>query len=175
MLESQETQAQSPAKTPWRRAQQPIPVFLPGESHGEKSLVGYSPWVAMSLTLLKLLSMHTCILSSRAEEQLWSHCCCWVRYSQTTPSWAVGWSGIRVSSFGLTCGFPLRVKGTSQAGMDGTIRARIATLAPSVEWAGVRDGLEARQASCGQVEFYHVWPKVISTHLTQPKEGTCHL
>ena len=26
---------------PW---QQPIPVFLPGESHGRRSLVGYSPW-----------------------------------------------------------------------------------------------------------------------------------
>ena len=27
---------------PWRRAQQPTPVFLPGESHGQRSLVGYS-------------------------------------------------------------------------------------------------------------------------------------
>ena len=25
---------------PWRRAQQPTPVFLPGESHGQRSLVG---------------------------------------------------------------------------------------------------------------------------------------
>ena len=29
---------------PWRRAWQPIPVFLPGESHGQRSLSGYSPW-----------------------------------------------------------------------------------------------------------------------------------
>ena len=28
----------------WRRAQPPTPVFLPGESHGQRSLVGYSPW-----------------------------------------------------------------------------------------------------------------------------------
>ena len=27
-------------KIPWRRAWQPSPVFLPGESHGQKSLVG---------------------------------------------------------------------------------------------------------------------------------------
>ena len=27
---------------PWRRAWQPTPVFLPGESHGQRSLVGYS-------------------------------------------------------------------------------------------------------------------------------------
>ena len=28
----------------WRRKRQPTPVFLPGESHGQRSLVGYSPW-----------------------------------------------------------------------------------------------------------------------------------
>ena len=31
-------------KIPWRRTWQPIPVFLPGESQGQRSLVGYSPW-----------------------------------------------------------------------------------------------------------------------------------
>ena len=30
-------------KIPWRRAWQPTPVFLPGESHGHRSLAGYSP------------------------------------------------------------------------------------------------------------------------------------
>jgi len=30
-------------KIPWRRAWQPIPVFLPGKSHGQRSLVGYGP------------------------------------------------------------------------------------------------------------------------------------
>ena len=29
---------------PWRRKWQPTPVFLPGKSHGWRSLVGYSPW-----------------------------------------------------------------------------------------------------------------------------------
>ena len=31
-------------KNPWRRARRLIPVFLPGESHGQRSLAGYSPW-----------------------------------------------------------------------------------------------------------------------------------
>ena len=31
-------------KIPWRRAQQPTLVFLPGETHAQRSLVGYSPW-----------------------------------------------------------------------------------------------------------------------------------
>ena len=29
--------------TPWKREWQPTPVFLPGEFHGQRSLVGYSP------------------------------------------------------------------------------------------------------------------------------------
>ena len=31
-------------KIPWRRKWQPTPVFLPGKPHGQRSLVGYSPW-----------------------------------------------------------------------------------------------------------------------------------
>ena len=31
-------------KIPWRRKWQPTPIFLPGESHGQRSLAGYSPW-----------------------------------------------------------------------------------------------------------------------------------
>ena len=31
-------------KIPWRREWQPTPIFLPGESHEQRSLVGYSPW-----------------------------------------------------------------------------------------------------------------------------------
>ena len=31
-------------KIPWRRAWQPTPIFLSGESHGQRSLAGYSPW-----------------------------------------------------------------------------------------------------------------------------------
>jgi len=29
---------------PWKREWQPTSVFLLGESHGQRSLVGYSPW-----------------------------------------------------------------------------------------------------------------------------------
>ena len=31
-------------KIHWRRKWHPTPVFLPGKSHGQRSLVGYSPW-----------------------------------------------------------------------------------------------------------------------------------
>ena len=31
-------------KIPWRKKWQPTPVFLPGKSHGQRRLAGYSPW-----------------------------------------------------------------------------------------------------------------------------------
>ena len=41
----QETWTRSLVRFPWRRrAWQPTPVFWPGEFHGQRSLVGYSPW-----------------------------------------------------------------------------------------------------------------------------------
>ena len=30
-------------KIPWRKGRQPTPVFLPGKSHGQRSLASYSP------------------------------------------------------------------------------------------------------------------------------------
>ena len=30
-------------KIPWRRAWKPVPVFLPGESQGQRNLMGYRP------------------------------------------------------------------------------------------------------------------------------------
>ena len=37
---------------PWRRKWQSTPVFLPGKSHGQRSLAGYSPWAHKSRTQL---------------------------------------------------------------------------------------------------------------------------
>ena len=48
-------------KIPWRRAQQSTPVFLPRESHGQRSLQRVHG-VAKSQTRLKQLSLHTCLL-----------------------------------------------------------------------------------------------------------------
>ena len=39
-------------KIPWKRKGLPTPVFWPGKSHGQRSLVGYSPWVTKSQTRL---------------------------------------------------------------------------------------------------------------------------
>ena len=44
LLAMQETQIQSlGGKIPWSKAWQPTPIFLPGESHRQRSLMDYSP------------------------------------------------------------------------------------------------------------------------------------
>ena len=46
-----------------RRAWQPTAVFLPGESHGQRSLVGYSPRSCKELDTTERLSTHACIVA----------------------------------------------------------------------------------------------------------------
>ena len=46
-------------KIPWRRKWQPTPVFLHGKFHGQRSLVGYSPWGCKESDTTE----HTCTIS----------------------------------------------------------------------------------------------------------------
>ena len=60
----QETWVQSlVGKIPWRRKWQPTPVFLPGESPGQRSLAGYSSWghTEWDMTEQLTLSMLKCV------------------------------------------------------------------------------------------------------------------
>ena len=45
-------------KSPREGKGNPTPVFLSGESHGQKSLVGYSPWGHKELDMTKWLHFH---------------------------------------------------------------------------------------------------------------------
>ena len=45
-------------KIPWRRTWQPAPVLLPGVSHGQRSLTGYSPWGREELGTTEYTCMH---------------------------------------------------------------------------------------------------------------------
>ena len=56
----------------WRKAWQPTPVFLPGESHGQRSLVGYSPWGRKELDTTEQLT-HKHNYLSRPCLQIHSH------------------------------------------------------------------------------------------------------
>ena len=59
-------------KIPWRRKWHPTPVFLPGKSHGQRSLVGYSPWGHTELdTMSNRAHQVTRHISRRTE--LWAY------------------------------------------------------------------------------------------------------
>ena len=52
--------------SPWSRPQQPTPVFLPGKSHGQKRMVGCSPWDRKALDMTE----HTCVKLFRGMIQM---------------------------------------------------------------------------------------------------------
>ena len=52
-------------KIPWRRQQQPTPVFLPGKFHGRQSLVGYCPWGRKESDTTKWLHFTSCRKGNR--------------------------------------------------------------------------------------------------------------
>ena len=56
-------------KIPWRRKRKPTPVFLPGESHGQRSLEGYSPWDCKELDMTEWLSLHNLIVLNSAGKE----------------------------------------------------------------------------------------------------------
>ena len=82
----------------WRRAWQPTPVFLPGESHGQRSLAGYSPRDCKELDTTERLStaqtaenydltileagksrakaLQGWVLQASVKETLWRPCLC---------------------------------------------------------------------------------------------------
>ena len=72
----------------WRRKWQPTPVLLPGESHGQRSLVGYSPWGHKESDMTEWARMHALSKPSPRRHRpvpLWNleaHELCW-------NSWAI--------------------------------------------------------------------------------------
>ena len=56
-------------KIPWRRECQPTPVFLPGAFHGQRSLVGCSPWGHKELGTTEVIYLNVCWLRSAWSSQ----------------------------------------------------------------------------------------------------------
>ena len=84
------------------RKWQPTPVFLPGESHGQRSLVGYSPRVAKSWTWLSnftfTFTFHLPLLKAPNEKK-WPHGPHWGLYLEAgNRSWACGRQAAGVGS-----------------------------------------------------------------------------
>ena len=60
----------SVGKIPWRRKWQPTPVFSPGKSHGQRSLVGCSPWGCKASHTTKCTHTHNIPLYIRTASSL---------------------------------------------------------------------------------------------------------
>ena len=56
---------------PWRREWQHIPVFHPGELHGQRRLAGYSPWSHKELDMTEQLHIHTYICYLKPEQHFY--------------------------------------------------------------------------------------------------------
>ena len=67
---------------PWRRKWQPTPVFLPGESHGQRSLVGYSSWDRKSQTQLSAIFLSFPLFSS----------CSFLMFTKLALGWCETWT-----------------------------------------------------------------------------------
>ena len=71
MQETQETQIPG-WEDPLEEEMQPTPVFLPEKSHGQRSLVGYSPWGHKDSDMTE--HTHTCSSISHKFEVFFFFC-----------------------------------------------------------------------------------------------------
>ena len=72
----------------WRRPWHPTPVLLPGNSHGWRSLVGYSPWGPQELDTTERLHFHfslSCIGEGNGNPL---QCSCLENPRDGRPGWA---------------------------------------------------------------------------------------
>ena len=77
-------------KIPWKTAQQPTPVFFPGEPHGQRSLVGYNLWGCKELDMTERHDWAT-----KAKKAMAPH--------SSTLAWKIPWTEEpgRLQSMGL--------------------------------------------------------------------------
>ena len=78
----------------WRREWQPTPVFFPGESHGQRSLAGYSPWGHKSRTWLSDWTTIEAVKDEKKDSPL-------EPLGGTQSCWHWSFSPIRQTYFGL--------------------------------------------------------------------------
>ena len=77
-------------KIPWRRKWQPTKIFLPGQSHGQRSLVGCSPWGGKELDTTEV-TLHTHMPSSKelycqlCQGSMVKHRSLWARRNSSIP------------------------------------------------------------------------------------------
>ena len=74
-------------KMPWRKKWQPTPVFLPGEFHGQRSLMDFSPWNGKESDTIEHSRAHLNILHA------------WSSFSHQVPTVALLWTHYNFSNY----------------------------------------------------------------------------
>ena len=83
---------------PWRRKWHPTPVFLPGQSHVQRSLLGYSPWGCKKSDMTECLAhthTHIQLLGKKKKERGFSILSLCINISQNIIS--------RKAKYGIVC------------------------------------------------------------------------
>ena len=112
-------------KIPWRRKWQPTPVFLPEESHGPRSLAGYSPWGHKELDTTERLHFTSLLLVTKSKKDpvISVQSLSYVRLFETP--WTVAWTKLLrpwdfpSKSTGVGCHFLLQRMFTTQGSNPG--------------------------------------------------------
>ena len=78
---------------PWSRKWQPTPIFLPGESHEQRRLAGYSPQGCKELDMTEQLSTHTHTErhNLKIDPGGWNHCSISFSLCTTEVSYQIKW------------------------------------------------------------------------------------
>ena len=138
-------------KVPWRRKWQPTPVFLPGESLGQRSLAGYGPPGCKESDMTWQHSNCNVPLSTRA----WAQCFTCMTSSQHPSRWAA-WTA---------CLWIRKLKLSKAKGLRKVLRLVI-VASPLVSVTQEQHGMAAARAymlgwSCRIRETLHVRPQCI--------------
>ena len=134
-------------KIPWRSACQPSTVLLPGESHGQRSLVGTVHGVAESLTWLKWPQVHAraqarntgkALLRLQLQQEQWE---------QVTGSLARSLARVRRVEGGQGRASCCLTWGEGRGVSKGLARGVAQMICPPLWWHGV-------QGSCSEPYYY---------------------
>ena len=109
-------------RIPWRREWQPTLVFFPGEFHGQRSLMCYSPWDGKESDMTEWLTQPSWPTWSRSHWRLWKSGLTLFKVSLIAKvfagleSWLVSWCPPEV---GRECFTGQRMQQSSPSGPDG--------------------------------------------------------
>ena len=165
MQETQKTWVQSLVrKIPWRRKWQPTPGFLPRKFHGQRSLVGYSPWDHKESDMIE----HTCTHIHQQQEHSWT-----LQWSSQSSQWTPAFpSSYRGGSDGKASAYNVGDLG-SIPGLGRSSGEEMAPHSSTLAWKIPWTEEPGRLQSMGLQRVGHDWATSQRQKLRLWKEYSC--